>query len=151
MEEVWKFVESSKCRDYFCSNQGRFKSISKRTNIEKILKCRTYHGYYHIRMTKEYRAHRITAKAFIPNPNNYPQIDHINRDKLDNRVVNLRWCNQSQNEKNKDWESIKKKLSKINIDKKLIYCKTCNRSIKDIGGNWEQHINGNPHKNKLKK
>jgi hypothetical protein len=45
--------------------------------------------------------HRLVAIAFIANPNNYPMIDHINRNSLDDRVENLRWCNNSQNSHNK--------------------------------------------------
>lgn len=41
--------------------------------------------------------HRIIAKAFIPNPNNYPCINHMNCVKADNRIENLEWCTYAQN------------------------------------------------------
>jgi hypothetical protein len=47
------------------------------------------------------KLHRLLAEAFIPNPNNYKEIDHINRNPLDNDLSNLRWCSHMQNCNNK--------------------------------------------------
>lgn len=41
--------------------------------------------------------HRLVAETFIPNPNNYSDVDHINGNTQDNRVENLRWCTHQQN------------------------------------------------------
>lgn len=57
-------------------------------------------GYYQImlgRKTSPLYVHRIVATAFIENPDNLPQVDHINGEKLDNRVENLRWVSVSDN------------------------------------------------------
>jgi hypothetical protein len=41
--------------------------------------------------------HRLIAEEFIPNPNNYPQVNHIDKDRINNMIDNLEWCNPQQN------------------------------------------------------
>ncbi len=49
---------------------------------------------------KQITAHRLVATHYIPNPENLPQIDHIDRNIKNNHVTNLRWCTHSQNMQN---------------------------------------------------
>lgn len=80
------------------------------TVINKDGEEKTWHGarYNQCSMydieTKDMKTmsqHRLLALTFLPNPNNYPDVDHINRNKRDNRLENLRWYAKSDNEKNK--------------------------------------------------
>lgn len=63
-------------------------------------------GYLQIWLTctdgkkRYFMKHRVIAHFFLPNPDNKPQVDHINGNRQDNRAENLRWCNQSENNKN---------------------------------------------------
>ena len=100
--EKWKTLEDDK---YFVSNLGRIKSfvINKVDGI--ILKCYCNNGYLqseiNLKYTKKtYSIHRLIAEVFIPNPNNYDIVDHINGNRMDNRVENLRWVSRHQNSLN---------------------------------------------------
>lgn len=76
-------------------------------------------GYYKVVFTvnnksKNFLVHRLVALTYIPNPDNKLTVDHINRNRLDNRVENLRWATKEEQEK------IKILLTKIIIYKKSL-------------------------------
>lgn len=59
-------------------------------------------GYVRVKLnygdrSKKFMMHRLVAMAFIPNPDNKPHVDHINRNRADNRVENLQWCTPTEN------------------------------------------------------
>ena len=90
--------------NYMVSSFGRVKSLNYNgTKREKILKpCKNRKGYLRVALFKNrkgkwFRVHRIVAQSFIPNPDNLPQVNHINEFKTDNSVWNLEWCTNEYN------------------------------------------------------
>ena len=98
MKEVWKDIPMY-TNIYEVSNLGRVRS--KITN-EISRPFKNENGYLIVKiylngMMKNERVHRLVALTFIPNPNKYPQVNHIDYDKTNNRVDNLEWCTGEQN------------------------------------------------------
>lgn len=106
-EEIWKPIKGYENK-YLISSHGRLLSKNyKITKKNKLLKLvLNKHGYfqailYASGVYKIVRVHRLVAETFIPNPENKPQVDHINTIRTDNRVENLRWVTNLENSYNK--------------------------------------------------
>ena len=142
MREVWRNIKGYEDL-YQVSNLGRVKSLSRKIfngknyyiSKEKILKpAKDKDGYVQVLLYKNnrhktYKVHRLVAMAFLPNPNNLPQINHKDENKQNNYTSNLEWCtpkyNQNYGNRNKKSseslkgrtlsEETKKKMSKSHI------------------------------------
>lgn len=69
------------------------------SNGYKMKQQLTFDGYYRITLYgKSYRVNRIVAETFIPNENRFPIVHHINNNRKDNSVINLEWCDNSNNQ-----------------------------------------------------
>ena len=76
-------------------------------------------GYLIVKFTKKnYRVHRLVALAFIDNPDDKPMVDHIDRDKSNNNLINLRWATCSENLINTGCRK-NNKLKEKNISEKI--------------------------------
>ena len=75
--------------------------IRKRSN-KRIVSQFVNKDYVCVRLNgRKYLYHRILARHFIPNPNNLPCVDHIDRNKTNNSIENLRWVSISDNNRNR--------------------------------------------------
>jgi len=131
---------------YFISEDGSFYN-SKGKELKKFHRCK---GYLGVKLNKtSYYIHRLIAEEFIPNPDNLPQINHIDKNRSNNSIDNLEWCNSQRNVEhslaktfiieNKNGE----KFEVFNLSK---WCKENNLHMQNLHGtmsskyrqNWSQ-------------
>jgi hypothetical protein len=98
--EEWRIIKDFP--NYSVSNFGNV--MNNKSN--RLLKLSIKSGYYNIGLNngknrKALKVHRLVALAFIPNPENKPEVNHINKNKLDNSIVNLAWATKKEQAQHK--------------------------------------------------
>lgn len=109
---------------YFITEDGKVFNVQTKRYLKEQ---KNKKGYSVVRVTvnrvkKTIRIHREVAKAFIPNPENKPQVNHIDGNKDNNNVKNLEWCTNQENAdhaiKNGLWENVFKASQRTNEKRK---------------------------------
>lgn len=104
-KEIWKDIKGYEGA-YQISNFGRIKSFQGSDKYHKrkeIILSKGIRNTYEIiqlsknKTRKSFQVHRLVAEAFLPNPHNYPIVNHKDFNRLNNNVDNLEWCTQKHN------------------------------------------------------
>lgn len=111
MKEIWKDIAGYEGL-YQISNLGNVKSLARTVvksngviqhRKERLMaKRKSMDGYYIAKLTVNHHSvsvgiHILVAKHFIPNPNHFPEVNHLDCDRTNNCVTNLEWCTHQQN------------------------------------------------------
>lgn len=141
IQEIWKPVKNYE-NLYEVSNLGKIRSVDRNiTTTNGTIRCLrgkpvactpARSGYVFVMLYKDsvpkrYSVHRVVAETFLPNPENLPQVNHIDEDRANNCVYNLEWCTQSENIKSRKNKGEKKVLQ---YDKDGHFIKEWNSIVK---------------------
>ena len=130
MEEIWKDIKDFEGL-YQVSNRGNVRSLDRTDNNNHFQKghllplCNNRKGYKNVGLWKNNKqsmrqVHRLVGEAFIPNPNNWPCINHKDEKPSNNDVTNLEWCTY---EYNNNYGTKGKRVSDANSKSVIQYTK----------------------------
>ena len=125
---MYKAINGYECI-YEVNELGKIRSIdrelkSKNGSIRKykgkeLNPAMTNQGYFIVQLNKNgiyktHSVHRLVAEAFLPNPDNLPQIHHINHERKDNRACNLQWVSKAE-QRDEHWTKAQSKAKGIRL------------------------------------
>ena len=115
LQELWVDIKGYE-NEYQISNLGRLKSLKNKIIMKPMVATNGYliACLWKNNKQKKFVIHRLVANAFIENPHNYKEVNHIDEDKTNNVVSNLEWCSHKYN---MNYGKVKEKISKANKGK----------------------------------
>lgn len=140
--DVWKTINDN--YNYEINKNG----VIRNKHTKKIMSPKNDKGYKRVTLSnngkkKTKSVHRLVAEAFIPNPENKKEVNHINGNRTDNRSINLEWCTRSENMKHAFYTGLKYpsggiKNRKVKIIETGIVYDSLHECARDINGNFSR-------------
>lgn len=155
-KEIWKDIQGFE-GVYKISNRGNVKKKERRSIYNKrtfpLRKTQTPQGYLTVSLNSPDQnkkvtklVHRLVAQHFIPNPDDLPEVNHIDSNKKNNRVENLEWCTNEQNLKHYQETRLYNRNTSLNRKRK-----PNKLSVNEVELIRERYRNGETNKTQLGK